>query len=197
MSRFKFLALSAALTSIIATSAFAQTPSYPAPPFQRPSFAASASFAVPQTGAGDAVCIYGSANKLVRVKRISITGTDSTAQTVTAALVMRSAANTGGTSTVSTAAPLDSVNSAATAVVRSYTAVPTPGAAVATIRAASLPLPAATSATQYPPVTWTFGDNNSQDIVLRGASQGVCVNFPAAFTTAGPALNVDVTWTEQ
>jgi hypothetical protein len=190
------LAIAAVL--IGAVPALAQVPSYQSPPFQRPTFSASAvGLAVPQTGAGDAVCIYGAAGKIVRVKRIAISGTDSTAQTANVTLVKRSAANTGGTSTTPTVGALDSANAASSAVVRAYTAVPTPGAAVATVRAQSLPLPASASASQYPPVIWNFGETNSQDLILRGASEGACVNFPAAFTTAGPNLNVDVTWTEQ
>lgn len=190
--------LAALALSFLPLSASAQVPSYGTPPFQRPTFSASAvALALPQTAAGDAVCIFGSATKLVRLKRIAITGTDSTAQTVAATLVLRSAANTGGTSTTPTVAPLDALNAAGSAVVRAYTVIPTPGAAIATVRAQSIPLPAATAATQYPPVVWTFGDNSSQDIVLRGIAQGACLNFPAAFTTAGAVINVDVTWTEQ
>ena len=183
---------------LAAAPAIAQVPSYQSPPLQRPTYAASAvGLAVPQTGAGDAVCLYGAANKTVRVKRIAISGTDSTAQTANVTLVKRSAANTGGTSTTPTIAGLDSSNSASAAVLRAYTGIPTPGAAVATVRSQSLPLPAASSATQYPPVIRNFGETNSQDLILRSAAEGVCVNFPAAFTTAGPSLNVDVTWTEQ
>jgi hypothetical protein len=184
--------------SFLPLQANAQVPSYSPPAFQRPSFSAAAvSLQLPQIGAGDAVCIFGSASKTVRVKRIAISGTDTTAQTVAAALVLRSAANSGGTSTTPTVAPLDPSNAAGTAVVRAYTAVPTPGATIATVRAQSIPLPAAASATQYPPVVWTFGENSTQDIVLKGTAQGACVNFPAAFTTAGAIVNVDVTWTEQ
>jgi len=35
-----------------------------------------------------------------------------------------------------------------------------------------------------------------QDLVLRGTAQSACLNFPAAFATAGPNVNIDVTWTE-
>jgi hypothetical protein len=47
------------------------------------------------------------------------------------------------------------------------------------------------------PAVWTFGEDSTQDIVLKGTAQGACVNFPAAFTSAGAIVNVDVTWTEQ
>lgn len=184
--------------SFLPLQASAQVPSYAPPAFQRPSFSAAAvALQLPVTGAGDAVCINGSATKLVRLKRVAITGTDSTAQTVTAALVLRSTANSGGTFTAPAVAPLDRTNLAGTAAVLAYTAVPTSGTTIATVRAQSIPFPAAASATQYPPVVWDFGTNNTQDIVLRGTAQGACVNFPAAFTTAGAIVNVDVTWTEQ
>ena len=93
--------------------------------------------------------------------------------------------------------PLDSANAAGTAVVKAYTAVPTPGAAIGTVRTQSIPLPAGSSAAQYSPVVWEFGSSNTQDIVLRGTAQGACLNFPNAFITAGPVVNVDITWTEQ
>jgi hypothetical protein len=190
--------LAAVALSFLPLSANAQVPSFAPPALQRPTFSAAAvALQLPQTAAGDAVCIFGSPTKTVRVKRIAITGTDTTAQTVTAALVLRSTTNTGGTSTTPTVGTLDASNAAGTAVVRAYTAIPTPGTAIATVRAQAIPLPAAASATQYPPVTWDFGTNNTQDIVLRGTAQGACVNFPAAFNTAGAIVNVDVTWTEQ
>jgi hypothetical protein len=202
MIRIKSLTAAALLASValsfLPLSANAQVPSFAAPALQRPSFSVAAvALQLPQTGAGDAACIFGSPSKLVRVKRIAISGTDSTAQTVAATLVLRSTANSGGTSTTPTVAALDQSNVVGTAVVRAYTVVPTPGTAIATVRAQSIPFPAATSATQYPPVVWTFGENNTQDIVLRGVAQGACLNFPAAFNTAGAVVNVDVTWTEQ
>lgn len=194
--------MAAALAAAVALSflplqANALTPSYASPPLQRPTFGVGvAGLAIPQTGAMDAVCLIGSSSKVVRVKRLSISGVDATAQTVAVTMVKRSTANSGGTSTAPTIGALDSINPAATAVVKAYTAAPTPGTAVATLRAQSLALSAAATAVS-PAVTWSFDPSDmGQEIVLRGAAESVCLNFPAAFTTAGPTVNVDVTWTE-
>ncbi|SHH49293.1 hypothetical protein SAMN05443248_4989 [Bradyrhizobium erythrophlei] len=124
---------------------------------KRPTFAASAvGLALPATGATDAVCISGSATKIVRIKGVAITGVNANAQTATANLVLRSAANTGGTSTSPTVVPLDSNDAAGTAAVKAYTVAPTPG----TVRPQSIPFPLAASAAQYPPVIWDFTPAN-------------------------------------
>jgi len=183
--------------SFLPLQAIALTPSFANPPFQRPTFSAAAvGIAIPQTGAMDAVCIAGSATKTVRIKRITISGIDATAQTATVNLVLRSAASTGGTSTSPSVVPLDSSNAAGTAVVKAYTVASTPGAAIGTVRSQSIGFAAATgSAAQA--VTWNFDpETMSQEVILRGVAQQACINFPAAFTTAGPTINVDVTWTE-
>lgn len=183
--------------SLLPLSANALTPSFASPPYQRPTFGVGvAGLVIPQTGAMDAVCISGSATKTIRIKRIQISGTDATAQTVAVTVVKRSTVNSGGTSTAPTIGALDSTNAAATAAVKAYTVAPTPGTAVATLRAQSIALPAAATAVS-PAVTWAFDPSDmSQEIVLRGVAESACLNFPAAFTTAGPTVNVDLTWSE-
>lgn len=194
-----FAVISAAALSLAAVlPAKALTPSFANPPVQRATYSAAAvGIAIPQTGAMDAVCIAGAANKIIRIKRISISGIDATAQTATANLVLRSAANSGGTSTSPTVVPLDSTNAAGAAVVKAYTVAPTPGTAIGSARSASIGFGAATAASAQV-VTWTFDPNELyQEIILRSAAQQACLNFPNAFTTAGPTINVDLTWTEQ
>jgi hypothetical protein len=84
----------------------------------------------------DIFTITGSATKTIRILRISVTGTQTTGAMRDVLLIKRSAANTGGTSATPTIAPYDSNSSAATAVVRNYTANPSAlGASVGTIRA--------------------------------------------------------------
>lgn len=39
------------------------------------------------------------------------------------------------------------------------------------------------------PVVWTFGENSTQDIVLKDTAQAACVNFPAAFTPMSRGRN--------
>ena len=185
--------------SLIASQANALSPSYASPPVQRPTFAASVvGLAVPQTGVMDAVCISGSATRIVRIKRITVSGIDATAQAVGVSLVKRTTANTGGTSTSPTPGALDSTSAAPTASLKAYTVAPTPGTLAATLRSQVIALNTANVAA-VSPVSWDYSmspESLSQEIVLRSASESACINFPAAFTTAGPTLNVDVTWTE-
>ena len=128
------------LPLVVALGAASPAAAQPAPPpVQRPTFqAAIAGLALPQSGVMDAVCISGSAiGKIVRIKRIEISGVNpSAAQSAAASLILRSAANAGGTSTVLTNVAADQSNIAGTATVRAYTVAPTPGTAIGTVRAA-------------------------------------------------------------
>jgi hypothetical protein len=194
-SLFSAALLASVALSFLPLAASAQVPSFQPPPVERATFAAAVPALATPASAGDAVCISGSATKIVRIKRISISGFSGTAETPTIALVLRSAVNTGGTSTSPAAIAMDENNPTATASLKAYTAVPTTaGTAIGTLRAASIGLLAAGAAAS--PVTWTFDPTQlQQDVVLRGVAQSACVNFPSAPTNAA-TLNVDVTWTE-
>jgi hypothetical protein len=189
------LGLTAALFA--AAPALAQVPSYAPPPLQPPTYGATfTGLAVPQTGAGDAVCLVGSATKTIYIQRIAVSGVDSTAQTSNMNLVKRTTANSGGTSTNAVNAKYDTNNAAPTAVLTGYTAVPTPGTGFIHL-ARSIGFAAATGAPSAA-IVWEFDPSQLvQQLVLRGVAQSACVNFPSAFTTAGPSLNVSYTWTER
>lgn len=133
--------------------------------------------------AGVAVQIVGAAGRIVRVTRIQFSK-PSVAQ---APLIFtkNSAAATGGTSTTPTLVPLDSKNEPAEAVVRLYTAAPTPGAAVGNIYDADH----STSDVLF----GTFsGEQHTQDTVLRGAAEALTIVLQAAAT-----INGYIEWTEE
>lgn len=196
----KVSVLAAAAAFLGLASARAQAPSYSLPPFQASTFMASANFAAPQTGAGDLFCISGSASRLIKVKSIVVNGIKTTAQTALFNLVKRSTANSGGTAiTAPTAVPLDTVQpiTSATATLAGYTAVPTPGTAVGNVSARYLGFFAGTAGTVNV-ASWTWRPADLfNEVRLRGVAQSLCLNAPAAFTTDGPTLSVEVTWTEQ
>lgn len=199
MSRSKTKFAVALALFALAAPAFAQVPSYSPPVLQRPTFAAvHAALAVPQTGAGDAACLVGSATKIVYVTSVNVSGIKTTAQSAVMNLVKRTAANTGGTSTAATVGKMDSTSAAATAVLNGYTVVPTSGAGV-TLLSSVIQFSAGTVGAGIAPQTFSFNPQNSlsQPVVLRGVAQSFCVNFPNAFTTDGPALDVGFSWTEQ
>lgn len=144
--------------------------------------------------------ISGSATKKVTIKRIRVSGMTLTAVGYYAINVVRySTATTGGTSTTLVNIQNDSDDSAATAVVKAYTAVPTDGNFVGTI-ASWRALWQATTAAAAGLTTdhsFSFGDVLSSDgLVLRGTTQEIALRFPVVLASAG-TLSVDVEWTEE
>jgi hypothetical protein len=122
-------------------------------------------------------------------------GTQTTAGAVNILLVKRSTANTAGTSTTLTAVPLDSLNSAATATVRSYTANPTLGTTVGTIYSEKVLVPTTTTLGGELIFSTNLGQFN-QDVVVRGTSEVLAVNLNSV-TVAGGSFNISIIWTEE
>jgi len=132
---------------------------------------------------GVAVQIIGGANNIIRVTKVQFSK-PSGAQ---APLIFtkNSAAATGGTSTTPTPVPLDSADAVAEAVVRLYTALPTPGASVGNVYDADH----ATSDVLFE----TFGDEqNTQGLVLRGVAEALTIVLQADAT-----INGYLEWTEE
>lgn len=160
---------------------------------------------VPAGSATDIFTVTGSGTTTVRVTRITITATTTSATpaALDVLLVKRSTANSGGTSTGSpTPVPHDSTNAAVTATVLSYTANPTTGNLVGTaIRNAKLFQTLATyTATDFPAkdqIIWEFGNRASQAIVLRGTGEVLAVNLNAASATGTASFDIDVEFTEE
>lgn len=150
---------------------------------------------VPVASATDVFYISGSATKTVTVNRIMVTGTAGTAVAVPIQIIKRSTANSGGTCAASTNVPLDSSDTAATAVVTSCTANPTTGSAVGTVASQSVYL-SLSSDVPAVPGDFTFGNTNGKPLVLRGVAQVVAVNFNAVSVSSG-VVNAWVEWTEE
>jgi hypothetical protein len=145
--------------------------------------------------ATDIFTITGSATKTVRVLRVGVSGIATAVGTQVVNLIKRSTANTAGTSAGVTAVSHDSTNAAASATVLQYSANPTLGTAVGTVRSAALPFGAA-AAVGGGEKEWNFSDNNDQAIVLRGTSQVLALNLNAAII-AGATVTAWVEWTEE
>lgn len=147
--------------------------------------------------ATDVFIINGSATKTVYIKSLRITGTVTTATNgIIFDLYKRTVADTAGTSTSPTAVAMDSLNVAATAVIKAYTVNPTTGAGtiIGSVKQA-LPAPA-TATGGFPPIEWTFGGlNPSQYVVLRGVAQGLAINM-AGVTNTGGVLTIEIEWLE-
>lgn len=146
----------------------------------KPTYSATiAGLAAPNLG-GDICSLYGSATKNVRLRRVIFAGFSGALQTDPISIVKRSAIAIGGT--LSTAMPFtvtsyDSSNSAGTATVEAYTAVPTtPGTLVGTLMDVYITLAGGTTAVaQSQPYVFEFG-RLGQPIVLRGVAEHVDVN---------------------
>jgi hypothetical protein len=164
---------------------------------RRPSYSATVTALAPASAATDLVTLTGSATQVARVTYASCTGISTANAAATITLVKRSAANTGGTSAAMTAVPHDSSAPAATATALSYTANPTVGAVVGTIRSGKISTnTAATSTIPTYDVTWTFGDRPAGEIVLRGIAEVIAINGAGGTFSAGAALNCSMEWME-
>lgn len=147
-------------------------------------------------------CITGSASKTVFVTSILVTGQAASSTTALSRLnlVVRSTANTGGTSSTLTAAPLDPNNAAATATVLLYSVNPAGlGALVGVVKSyVGVQQGAAVSIPAGP----QFGFSESwgtvrgvQPITLRGTAQEACLNLNAVTSLTNAQVTVE--WYEQ
>lgn len=158
------------------------------------SYSVSTTALAPAATATDIWEITGSGTKTIKITQLWVSGTAATAINTPILLIKRSTANSGGTSSATTFVPHDSSNSAATATGKAYTANPTTGTAVGTIRTISTFFSLATASGTT--ATWDFGVRPSQPIVLRGTSQQLCVNLNSATVLTG-SLNIWAEITEE
>lgn len=145
--------------------------------------------------ATDIFTITGSGTKTIKILRLEMSATAAAGGSFNALLIKRSTADTGGTSTTLTSVPHDSTASAATATVRSYTANPTVGTSVGTIRTTKLFVSGA-STTASVDQEWLFGTRPGQAVTLRGTGEVLAVNLNATTLTSGN-FDVDIEWTEE
>ena len=153
---------------------------------------------VAANAATDIVTISGSATKVIRVNKIILSGTQTTAGVTTLYLFRRSTANTGGTlSGGVTLIPFDTTNPAATATVNVYLGNPTAlGTTVGAFDIFKIYFPAVAQASDYTPRIVQFGDSTGQSFVLRGAAQILALNLNGV-TLAGNSLDITIEWTEE
>lgn len=155
------------------------------------------------TAPTDVSCITGSATKVIRLKKVRLSGTAGTAINISVYLTKHIVANTGGTpatgTALPTAYPMDSTNPTVSATLQAYTANPTIADAASTvINSATLFLPVTSTASGQSPLTfdWGAGGIALQGPVLRGIAQQVCVNLNGVTAPSSGLLNVQWVWTE-
>lgn len=198
-NRFRSALLAATLlTAIAAVPAQAVGPveSVVSTPAKFATYSATITGLVPAASATDFFTIKGSATALVSVRQIGCTGTSTAAGSLPVSLILRSTANTTGTSTAPAGVPLDSNDPAATAVVAAYTVNPGAlGTAIGTIDNGLLAtVVAASSGTNG--LIFSQTDDTRKHPRLRGVTQTLALNAGAASFTAGTSLSCKVQWTE-
>jgi hypothetical protein len=158
------------------------------------SYSASITGLSAPNSATDIFTITGSASKIIRVTRVAITATQTTAAQRDVVLVKRSSANTAGTSTAPTKVAHDSTNAAATAVVAAYTANPTLGTLVGAVRTRKVFIGTATGNSDE--CIFDFGIRPTQAVVLRGVAEVLSVNMNGV-TSAGNSYDISIEWSEE
>lgn len=153
-------------------------------------FSCSANITV-AASATDIAILPGNASNAVYVTKVIVSGTQTTAGTGLIQLIRRSTANTGGTSASITAVAHDTTDSAVSLPL-SYTANPTPGTSVGTMRSETIVLGNATSVSGK--VTWDFGERGKH-VLLSGVAQGLAINLNGATFTGG-VINISFEWFE-
>jgi hypothetical protein len=154
----------------------------------------------------DVFSISGSATKVVKVRALSFSCTQSTSTYQDLLFLKRSTANGPATGTYGTAVPLDSANPAATAVIRAYTSNPSSlGTLVGVLRSERVAFTAETiqgtlnnntaPATNVRSFLWEPG-TNSQPVTLRGTSEVAAINMNSN-SANGSKCNAWIEWTEE
>jgi hypothetical protein len=150
----------------------------------------------PAASATDIFVITGSASKTVRITRLVVSATQTTASQVYLGLDLGSTADTGGTSAAVNATKLNSSNPAASATVASYSANPTKGSS-STIWASTIFVPALSTTSYAAPTEIRFGGPSpEQAVVLQGTAQQLAVNLNGSTVTGG-SYDIAVYWTEE
>jgi hypothetical protein len=166
---------------------------------------------VPPTATGDFLCISGSASKVVRLGRISVGGTSNAITNGAVTVLRRASLDTGGVAASTTANPGittqiaardtgQAPNTSATAVLVSYTTVPTiVDTAPVYLDSGTINMGTTSTADGSGNLVFDWSkdnENNIQPPTLRGATQQICLNFDGV--SPGTALlNGVIMWTEE
>ncbi len=159
---------------------------------------ATATF-TPVATATDIFTFNGSSTKTVRLLRLILSGTQTTAGNLgTISIIKRSTAGSGGTPVTATLIPVDSGFSVSTVTAQHYTANPTVGTPVGTIWN-----PRGLLAQPSTNNSGIYFDVNFQDILngcpvtLRGTSETIAINMGGGALPSGAAnFQVTAIWTE-
>lgn len=129
----------------------------------------------------------------LRVSRIEVGGLATTAGSMPVAIILRSAATTGGTSTAPAAVRHNPSDQAATATLGLFTANGTVGTAFGTLRNSRVFLNVATA--QADRCVMDFGERNEKAIVVP-VGYTLAIGGNGATVPSGGVLDLSITWEE-
>lgn len=163
-----------------------------------PTYSAAFIGVTPAASCTDLATINGDGTKQIRVKRVKVSGIATANDSTPVALVKRSALDTGGTGAGVTAVPHESSQAVSVATVTKYTANPTLGTAVGSVRTDRLVLAKATASGGLGSGSVEFDlTKDGKEIVLNTATEQLAVNLNGGTVPSGAALDVSFTWTEE
>ena len=156
---------------------------------------ATAPYATPT----DWIVIRGHATKIVKIRRIEISGAATAATEVIFTLKKHTVGNTGGTSTNPTPIKHDSADSAAGATILLYSVAPTIDASAAIWKTVRMTLAVAPAATADLPDRYVYQYVPGPDgpLTLRGVAQEFAINFAGAAVPTGGVYDAAITFSEE
>lgn len=176
-------------------------------------YACSITRLAPAATATDILTLFGDGTKLIKLKRVILSGGATAAGSMDLFFQRRTAATTGGTKTSPTPIPLSlkpatgnadgvlTTPPVAVGVVNFYTVEPTPGAnfggAANAIRIVTMALPPIGAPTFASLLDVKFGENGEQDFEFTKTAAGFALNNNGAAILGGTLLSVTVIWTEE
>ncbi len=166
--------------------------------FRRTYVASWAAF-TPAATPTNILSLTGSSTKTIRLLRLGISATQTTAGLINVQINKYSSALTGGTPVSPTGiVPFDSTSPAATATAVTYSANTTGGGAVVGILKnfkMTVPVAAATGAAQNQYIC-EFNNAYSQDVYVRGVNEVVALTL-LGVTLTGGSVSLWIEWTEE
>jgi hypothetical protein len=165
----------------------------------KPTYVAAVTGLATVASATDFLVLTGSASKTIRVLRAGVSGVATTILNTTVRALIRTTADSGGTSSAITPVPYDQNDPAATATAASYTANPTVNDGTNRIVASQkvlFNLAAPTAGSESSRLLLDFGNRPGKAPVLRGTAQQLALNLNGV-TVAGPSVDAFIEFTEE
>lgn len=146
--------------------------------------------------ATDIAVLFGSPTKIIRLTRLQVYMTQTTAGVGNISFIKRTSRNTAGTQLAMSKVRYDSRTATSTATAAYYSANPTVGTQEGVIRIYRGIIPAAATLINNPIINWEWGNGSSSALILNNEFEGFAVNL-GGVTFTGGTFSVCFEWTEE